>query len=149
MNIQKVVAHIKGNREYPMLHGTVMFKRISKGVLVTAKIYGLPDNNEYNTGVFAFHIHNGMSCTGTRDDPFADAGTHYNPKNAPHPYHAGDLPPLFSNNGYAYMSVLTNRFNLREIIGRVVIIHRNIDDFSTQPAGNAGAKIGCGKIIAM
>ena len=45
------------------------------------------------------------------------------------------------------MSVLTDRFNLREIIGKVVIIHRNIDDFSTQPAGNAGAKIACGKIM--
>ena len=146
MNIQKAVAQIKGSREYPTLHGTVTFKQTRKGVLVTAEIYGLPDKNEYNTGVFAFHIHTGTSCTGKKEDQFADAGTHYNPKDAPHPYHAGDLPPLFSNNGYAYMSVLTNRFDLREIIGKVVIIHRNIDDFSTQPAGNAGAKIACGKI---
>ena len=147
MNIQKAIAHIKGSREYPTLHGTVTLKQTRKGVLVTAQIYGLPDNNEYKTGVFAFHIHNGMSCTGTREDSFADAGIHYNSKNAVHPYHAGDLPPLFSNNGYAYMSVLTNRFNLREIIGRVIVIHRNVDDFTTQPAGNAGAKIACGKII--
>jgi Cu-Zn family superoxide dismutase len=147
MNITKAVAHIKGSREYPTLHGTVTLKQTRKGVLVTAEIYGLPDNNEYKTGVFAFHIHNGISCTGTREDSFADAGIHYNPKNAVHPYHAGDLPSLFSNNGYAYMSVLTNRFNLREIIGRVIVIHRNVDDFTTQPAGNAGAKIACGKII--
>lgn len=147
MNIEKAVAHIKGSREYPTLHGTVTFKQTCKGVLITAQIHGLPDNNEYNTGVFAFHIHGGMSCTGTKEDSFADARTHYNPKDVPHPYHAGDLPPLFSNNGYAYMSVLTNRFNLREIIGRVVIIHRNVDDFSTQPAGNSGTKIGCGKIV--
>ena len=147
MNIQKAIAHIKGSREYPTLHGTVTLKQTRKGVLVTAHIYGLPDNNEDKTGVFAFHIHNGMSCTGTREDSFADASIHYNPKNAVHPYHAGDLPPLFSNNGYAYMSVLTNRFNLREIIGRVIVIHRNVDDFTTQPTGNAGAKIACGKII--
>ncbi len=147
MNITKAIAHIKGSREYPTLHGTITFAQTPKGVLVTAQVYGLPDDNEYNAGVFAFHIHNGMSCTGTREDPFVDAGTHYNPKDVLHPYHAGDLPPLFSNNGYAYMSVLTNRFNLREIIGRVIIIHRNVDDFSTQPAGNAGAKIACGKII--
>jgi Cu-Zn family superoxide dismutase len=146
MNITKAIAHIKGSREYPTLHGTVTFKQTRKGVLVIAEIYGLPDNNEYNTGVFAFHIHSGMSCSGTKEDPFANAGTHYNPQGYPHPYHAGDLPPLFSNNGYAYMSVITNRFNLKDIIGRVVIIHRNIDDFSTQPAGNAGAKIACGKI---
>ena len=56
MNIQKAVAHIKGSREYPTLHGTVFFKQTRKGVLVTAEIYGLSDNNEYNTGDFAFHI---------------------------------------------------------------------------------------------
>ena len=47
MNITKAVAHIKGSREYPTLHGTVVFKQTKKGVLVTAEIYGLPDNNEY------------------------------------------------------------------------------------------------------
>ena len=45
------------------------------------------------------------------------------------------------------MSVLTNRFTVREIVGRVIIIHEEMDDFSTQPAGNAGTKIACGKIV--
>ena len=146
MNINKAIAHIRGSKEYPELHGCVVFTQTEKGVLVTAQIFGLPDNNEYKTGVFAFHIHSGMSCIGNREDPFAGANVHYNPQGYPHPYHAGDLPPLFSNDGYAYMSFITNRFNLREVIGRVIIIHRNVDDFSMQPAGNAGAKIACGKI---
>ena len=36
-------------------------------------------------------------------DEFKNALTHYNPNNCKHPNHAGDLPVLFENNGYAYM----------------------------------------------
>ncbi len=141
------IANIKGSNNYPDLHGVVTFKQMPKGVLVTAEIYGLPYENECNSGIFAFHIHSGTSCTGNATDPFADADGHYNPNECPHPYHAGDLPPLFGNHGYAYMSVLTERFNVKEIIGKVIIIHGQPDDFKTQPAGNAGVKIACGKIL--
>lgn len=58
----------------------------------------------------------------------------------------GDLPPLLENNGYAYMSVLVNKFNINEILGKVIIIHSMPDDFNSQPAGNSGMKIACGKI---
>ena len=85
-------------------------------------------------------------CTGTADDPFADALTHYNPQCCPHPAHAGDMPPLIANNGYAIQAFLTDRFTVREILGKTVIIHDSADDFSSQPAGNAGARIACGVI---
>lgn len=144
-----LIAQIKGSNDYPDLHGSVIFKQTQKGVLVTTEVYGLPYRNECNSYIFAFHIHSGESCTGNETDPFADANTHYNPKNCQHPYHAGDLPPLFGNHGYAYMSVLTDRFNVNEIIGKVIIIHRQSDDFKTQPSGNSGDKIACGKIKAL
>lgn len=140
-------ATIQGRRDYSNLHGIVTFKQEHKGVLVTAEVYGLPYENKCNSGIFAFHIHNGTSCTGNTEDPFADADGHYNPYECPHPYHAGDLPPLFGNRGYAYMSVLTDRFSVKEIIGKVIVIHSQMDDFKTQPSGNAGAKIACGKIL--
>lgn len=144
--IQCAAANIRGNRSYPNLHGTVRFKQMGSNVLVTAEIFGLPcDEREPN--IFAFHIHEGNSCTGTSKDPFADAKGHYNPRGAKHPFHAGDLPPIFGNRGYARMSVLTDRFTVREIIGRVIIIHHNFDDFTSQPSGNAGEKIACGKIF--
>lgn len=139
-------AEIRGSETYPDIHGTVTFKQMSNGVLVTAKICGLPDEGECGSGIFAFHIHSGTSCTGNAEDPFADAGTHYNPGEKSHPYHAGDLPPLFSNHGYAYMSVLTDRFTVKEIIGKVIIIHSKPDDFKSQPSGDSGNKIACGKI---
>ena len=90
-----------------------------------------------------FHIHEGMGCGG---DDFAETMGHYNPKDCPHPYHAGDLPPLFADAGMAWMAVLTSRFTLEEVLGRTVVIHAMPDDFHTQPAGNSGRKIACGVI---
>lgn len=89
---------------------------------------------------------NGTSCSGNLEDEFADAKSHFNPNNCVHPFHIGDLPPLIENNGYAYMSVLINKFKIKDIIGKVIIIHDMPDDFTTQPSGNSGKKIACGKI---
>lgn len=80
---------------------------------------------------------------------FPNTGNHYNPGNVPHPEHAGDLPPLLSNNGYAWMSFYTSRFNIEDVIGRSLVIHSMRDDFTTQPSGNSGDKIGCGVIERM
>jgi Cu-Zn family superoxide dismutase len=35
---------------------------------------------------------------------------------------------------------------VRDILGKTVIIHGSPDDFTSQPAGNAGQKIACGEI---
>lgn len=128
-------AHIKGSSEYPKIDGYVYFTEDMNGVILTAEIKGLPKSeNSCNGRFFGFHIHKGTSCTGNDEDEFADAGMHYNPTNCPHPYHAGDLPPLIENNGYAYMSVLLNKFKVSDIIGKVIIIHDMPDDFTSQPS---------------
>lgn len=44
------------------------------------------------------------------------------------------------------MSVFINKFTVKDIIGKVVIIHEMPDDFTTQPSGNSGTKIACGEI---
>ena len=140
-------AHIKGGRKYPQINGVITFKETKEGVLVTAKINGLPQSDTSCLGrFFGFHIHEGTSCTGNVTDEFANAKTHLNLSNCPHPFHIGDLPPLIENNGYAYMSVLINKFKIQDIIGKVVIIHDMPDDFNSQPSGNSGTKIACGKI---
>lgn len=142
-------AILSGSPEYPNIKGKVDFYKTKMGVLLSAEVEGLPQGTgTCSSNIFAFHIHEGNSCTGNSEDPFANAMTHYNPDNCPHPAHAGDLPPLFGNNGYAYMSVLTDRFSVTEVIGRTVIIHLSPDDFTTQPSGNSGAKIACGRIMA-
>lgn len=140
-------ASIIGSQQYPDIRGIVNFYQTNAGVVLAAEITGLPiAMDACEAPVFGFHIHSGTECTGNTSDPFANALTHYNPHNCPHPYHAGDLPPLFGNDGYAFMAFLTNRFSIREIIGKTMIIHSMPDDFTTQPAGNSGEKIACGVI---
>ncbi len=146
-------AQIAGSPEYPFIRGKVSFCQTGQGVVVIAEITGLPPsespvNPNCDHPIFAIHIHSGTNCSGNAEDPFADTGAHYNPESCPHPAHAGDLPPLFSNNGTAWSAVLTDRFTIRSILGKAVIIHRNPDDFTSQPSGNAGAKIACGIIRA-
>ncbi len=139
------VALIKGSDKYPEINGQVRFYQTNSGVLVAAEVSGLPQPAGLcESPVFAFHIHSGGSCSGDAQDPFAEVMNHYNPGDCAHPYHAGDLPPLFGNNGYALSICLTDRFTVHEIIGKAVIIHANPDDFTTQPSGNAGEKIACG-----
>lgn len=138
--IPNAVAVIRGSDAYPNLSGQVQFYQQRHCVFVEATVQGLPVND---TGFFGFHIHAGESCLG---DNFADTGSHYNPDNTPHPSHAGDLPPLLSCHGSAFLAVQTGRFSIADIIGRTVVIHDNADDFTTQPAGNAGTKIACGVI---
>lgn len=134
------VARVCGGEALPNLHGTVSFTPLGCGTLVTAEIDGLPSSE---SGFFAFHIHENGDCSGSG---FPNTGGHYNPQNREHPQHAGDLPPLLSCGGKAYLSVLTDHFCVRDIIGRAVVIHNCPDDFTTQPSGNAGNKIACGVI---
>lgn len=140
-------ASLKGSSKYPNLNGTVLFYPFWMGSLVFIYVSGLPYSNDRCSGkICAFHIHAGHRCSGTKENPFADAGMHYNPLDCPHPEHAGDLPPLFSNNGTAMQMVYTDRFTPDQVIGLTAIIHLHPDDFTTQPSGNAGEMIGCGEI---
>ena len=140
-------AIITGSRNYSGLGGIVRFYQTKEGVLISAEIAGLPDSQgECSSPVFGFHIHSGEECSGNAADPFADTLNHYDILGCPHPYHSGDLPPLFGVNGYAFSSFLTNRFTLNEVIDKTVVIHSMPDDFTTQPSGNSGKKIACGEI---
>lgn len=138
-NKPNAYAVVRGDENSKII-GLVEFYSLPAGVVVIADIEGLPktENN-----IFAFHIHEGENC----DDNFQNTGGHYNPLGQKHPNHAGDMPPLFSNNGDAWQIFFTRRFNIDEIIGKVVVIHDNVDDFKTQPSGDSGQKMACGKII--
>ena len=141
-NITKAKAIITGGSKFSTINGEVLFEETKDGVIVTAKVNGLPKSTGICQGrFFGFHIH-----SGTPEDEFANAKSHYSKFNCPHPFHTGDLPPLLENNGFAYMQVLVNKFKVRDIIGRVVITHDMPDDFTSQPSGNSGTKIACGRI---
>lgn len=133
-------AVIKGYGNFEHIQGKVLFYNINNMVLVCASMYGFQKNESLFHG---FHIHEGGSCTGVE---LADTKGHYNPEQQPHPFHAGDLPPLLSCSGIAYMEVLTNRFTIEEVLGKTVVIHNGADDFRSQPSGDSGEKIACGVI---
>lgn len=135
-------ANILGSAENPTLQGTVKFYSAGDGTLVEAIIFGLPHDTLHSSRFYGFHIHENGNCT----QPFDQTGNHYNPTNMPHPDHAGDMPPLLGNQGFAYSIFYTDRFTVKDITGRSVIIHASPDDFTTQPSGNSGIKIGCGVI---
>lgn len=144
----QAVAEIRGDARHRSIRGRTEFYRTPRGVIIYTEVWGLPFSTSRCTGrIFAFHIHDGFSCAGGAiQPPFPHSGSHYNPQNCRHPFHAGDLPPLFGNRGYAMSVFLTDRMSINEIIGKTIIIHSAADDFTTQPAGNSGDKIACGEI---
>lgn len=135
------VACVSGGPEIPELSGQVRFYQERGYVLVVADIAGLPRGN--GSGFFALHIHEGGDCGG---ENFSHTKGHYDPAQMPHPEHAGDLPPLLLCHGGAYLAVRTDRFQVRDVVGRTVVIHSGPDDLHSQPAGNSGTKIACGVI---
>ena len=78
---------------------------------------------------------------------FEIAGEHLNLENDKHPNHIGDLPMIYSNDGYTYMEFFTSRFKPSDVINHVLMVHENMDDPMTDPAGNSGERIACGKIV--
>lgn len=140
----EAAAWVSGNAGNSQLSGLVKFYRTSYGgILIEAEIFGLPNvSDPGSSNFYAMHIHEFGDCS----DNFQKTGNHYNPAGKPHPEHAGDLLPLLGNQGYAWSAFYDKRFTIEEIIGKSVIIHSAPDDFTTQPSGNSGIKIGCGII---
>ena len=138
------VALISGNKTYPEISGIVKFYDTPyHGVIIYVELFHLPlYTPEDIPSFYGFHIHESGNCTNN----FADTGPHYNPKHQPHPYHAGDLPPVTSCDGYAWMCVYIEQLALADVLGRSVVVHAKADDFTTQPSGNSGEKIACGVI---
>lgn len=135
----------KGNK----VIGEVNFEQVGSKVRVTAQVIRLPANGE-----FGFHIHEVGDCSS--GDGMSAKG-HFNPFGKPHgkgaERHAGDMPNLKSDaKGKAKLSaeldIITLKPGPASIIGRAVIVHAQPDDYTTQPTGDAGARIACGVIRA-
>ncbi|MPW26705.1 superoxide dismutase family protein [Alkalibaculum sp. M08DMB] len=149
---QNAIAYVTGGPLATSIQGTVIFRETTNGVVVCVSIVGLPDyqpsvGDQPPIGPHGFHIHEHGSCAiGDANDPFQNAGEHWNPDGQPHGNHAGDFPVLFSNNGISRKCFFTNRFKVSEIINKSIIIHENPDDFRSQPSGAAGKRLACGII---
>lgn len=143
MNEESVyaVANIEGDISSPNLKGIAYFKPFKDGTMVEVEVSGLPGYKNYE--LFPIHVHDGNNCNISKEGTFDNVLGHYNPTGENHPFHAGDLPVLFSNNGYAYFKFYTTRFKAYEVENKLVIIHEPIKN---ENATVFGRKIGCGLI---
>jgi Cu-Zn family superoxide dismutase len=127
--------------------GTVHFERVTDGIRVTAEVTGLPP------GKHGFHVHAYGDCSAP---DATSAGGHYNPFDAVHgapsnaSRHEGDLGNLEADSlGVAHYDRVDELLRLNgpfSIVGRSMIVHAGEDDLTSQPTGNAGARVACGVI---
>jgi Cu-Zn family superoxide dismutase len=125
--------------------GTVSFTQHGDKVRVSAQVSGLAPGSEHG-----FHVHEKGDCSSADG---MSAGGHFNPGAKPHgslatDHHAGDMPNLKADaygNASASFEVagLTIGSGAADIVARGLIVHRDPDDYKSQPAGNAGPRLAC------
>jgi Cu-Zn family superoxide dismutase len=131
--------------------GSAELTQTPAGVLIKLTVKGLPP------GDHAFHIH----AVGKCEPPFESAGPHFNPANKKHGLmaadgpHSGDMPNLhIPASGELAVEVLNTNVSLDkgkpnsvlDTDGSTIIVHAGVDDYKTDPTGNAGGRISCGVI---
>ena len=135
------------------LKGTVVFKELANGkIQLDVKL------NSIEPGNHAVHIHAVGDCSAADG---TSAGGHWNPMGVDHgnraeggDFHKGDIGNLMiSEDGSGSLSMEVEGWTIggddnSNILNKAVIVHAGIDDFTSQPSGAAGPRIGCG-VIAM
>ena len=150
-----VVTHAEANvaSTYPdtSVTGAVKFDADSAGKVVMTLDITIPKKAGKSVAV---HIHEHGNC----GDSAMLAHGHWNPTNAQHgkwgseSFHSGDIGNIkLDSKGKGTLSLTSDRWSLggaadKNIIGKAIIVHGGMDDYKTQPTGNAGNRIGCGVI---
>lgn len=132
--------------------GEVSFTEENGEVVMKATFSGL------TPGEHAIHIHDKADCSAADG---TSTGGHWNPTAEPHGkwdnsagYHRGDIGNFTADaDGNATLEFTTDLWCIgcedetKNIVGKAVIVHQGVDDFTSQPSGAAGARISCTGII--
>ncbi len=128
--------------------GTATFTQDGDEVRVRVNVTGLKPG-----AVHGFHVHEKGDCS---SGDGMSTGGHFNPTGKPHgpqsgEHHAGDMPSLTADSyGNANASFELHGVAVgsgsADLVGRGLIVHRDPDDYKTQPTGNAGPRIACAVI---
>lgn len=133
-----------------LVSGSLRIIAQADGVYLTGEIGGLGRGRTH-----AIHIHERGDCSAADG---SSAGGHFNPAGVAHgragggAHHAGDMDNLVANEaGVARVDMHLGGVTLggggpTDIIRRAIVVHAGPDDYSSQPAGNSGARIACGVI---
>ena len=133
------------------VEGSINFSEKNGMVTMVGTITGLEE------GEHAIHIHQTADCSSPDG---TSAGGHWNPTGQPHGawgdatgYHKGDIGNFKVNaNGRGEVTMTTDEWcigcgdDTKDILGKAVIVHQGVDDFVSQPSGDAGARVSCGEI---
>ena len=131
--------------------GTVRFVQNGDKVQVTGEVTGLKPGAEHG-----FHVHEKGDCS---SGDGMSTGGHFNPTGTAHgqhghgTHHVGDLPSLMADaQGVAKVNFTSTTLTLKpgttSIMDKGLIVHRDPDDYKTQPTGNSGPRVACGVIRA-
>lgn len=131
--------------------GRIAFVADGDVVRLSGQLSGLQAGTEHG-----FHVHEGGDCSAP---DASSAGGHFNPAAQPHgdstsggPYHLGDMPNVTADaDGNATVDALLTGAELgtgsaTDVVGKALVVHAQRDDYTSQPAGDAGARIACGVI---
>ena len=132
--------------------GTLTLTTMGDGVHVGGEIGSL------RPGAHGFHVHEFGDCSAA---DASSAGGHFNPTNPPHgrsgpgPHHLGDSDNIVANaDGVAVVDAHLHDVTLgtglaNDIAGKAIVVHAQPDDYTSQPSGDAGARVACGVIAVI
>lgn len=128
--------------------GTVTFIETPAGVQVSADLHDVEGD-----GLHGFHVHETGECS---PPDFTSAGGHFDPEGVDHacppttPRHAGDLGNVSITGGAGLLDLTSELITVApggtSVVGKALILHSGEDDCTTQPTGDAGARLACGVI---
>ena len=145
---QQAVVKIESSNESSVT-GTATFTQIGDQIALLVEINGA------SPGLHAVHIHQYGDCSSPDGK---SAGGHWNPTGVAHgkwgegEFHLGDIGNInVGEDGTGSIELTTDLWEMGtgsdvDIVGRGIIVHAGADDFTSQPSGAAGARIGCGTI---